>query len=49
VNRSYQVVVAADAVAGIPPEYGDQVLAHSISLIATVATTDALIGAWTSA
>ncbi len=46
VNRSYQVVVAADAVAGVPVEYGRQVLEHCLSLIATLAGTDAVVDAW---
>jgi nicotinamidase-related amidase len=47
VNRSYQVVVVTDAVVGIPPEYGQQVLTHTLSLVATLASTDELVGAWT--
>ncbi|MBO0805349.1 MAG: isochorismatase family protein [Nocardiopsaceae bacterium] len=46
VNRSYQVVVPADAVAGTPPGFGDEILAHSIALVATLATTDDLVEAW---
>lgn len=48
VNRSYQVIVASDAVAGTPVGYGDQVLRHSLSLITTLATTDDLVTAWSS-
>jgi nicotinamidase-related amidase len=47
VNRSYQVVVVSDAVAGIPVEYGEQVVAHTLAAIATVCTTDELVDAWT--
>jgi biuret amidohydrolase len=46
VNRSYQVVVVSDAVAGIPVEYGEQVVAHTLAAIATVCTTDELVDAW---
>jgi nicotinamidase-related amidase len=46
VNRSYQAVVVNDAVAGVPPEYGEQVLANTLSLVSTLAATDAVIGAW---
>jgi biuret amidohydrolase len=46
VNRSYQVVVVRDAVAGVPEEYGEQVLANTLSLVSTVATTDEVIAAW---
>jgi len=47
VNRSYQVVVATDAVAGTPTHYGEQVLEHTLSLLATLTTTDQLVGTWT--
>ena len=46
VNRSYQVVVVTDAVAGIPLEYGASVLEHSLALLATLATTDDVVAAW---
>ena len=46
VNRSYQVVVVQDAVAGVPEEYGDQVLANTLALISTLASTDDVIAAW---
>ncbi len=46
VNRSYQVVVVSDAVVGVPVEYGVQVVAHTLSLIATLASTDEVVDAW---
>jgi nicotinamidase-related amidase len=46
VNRSYQVVVVADAVAGIPVEYTRQVIDHSLSLVATIVTTSELSDVW---
>jgi len=46
VNRSYQVVVVTDAVAGTPTDYGEQVLRHTISFLATLTTTDQLVGTW---
>jgi nicotinamidase-related amidase len=46
VNRSYRVVVARDAVAGVPEEYGSMVIEHTLRLIATLAGTDELIAAW---
>lgn len=46
VNRGYQIVLPRDCVAGVPPEYGDAVLQNSLSLLATVTTTDALLEAW---
>ncbi|HTZ08844.1 MAG TPA: cysteine hydrolase [Acidimicrobiales bacterium] len=45
VNLGYRVVVATDAVAGVPAEYADAVLAHTLALVATMATTDELCGA----
>jgi biuret amidohydrolase len=46
VNRSYQVVVVSDAVVGTPVGYGDQVVAHTLSLVASVVTTKELVRAW---
>jgi nicotinamidase-related amidase len=46
VNRSYQVVIPRDAVAGVPEGYGDQVLANTLSLLATIATTDEICSWW---
>ncbi len=46
VNRAYQVVVVTDAVAGVPQEYGADVLEHTLALLATLGTTDDIIGAW---
>ena len=48
VNRSYQVVVVSDAVAGVPPEYGAQVIEHTLSLVATIATSDEIVRIWSS-
>lgn len=46
VDLGYQVVVPTDAVVGVPVEYGETVTANTISLLATVTTTDALVEAW---
>ena len=46
VNHAYDVVVPRDAVVGIPREYGEMVLEHTLAYLATVTTTDDLIGAW---
>jgi biuret amidohydrolase len=46
VNRAYQVIVVTDAVAGTPLEYGESVLRHSLSLLATLATTDEVVAVW---
>src|SRR3954451_11137305 len=46
VNLGYRVVVVADAVAGIPAEYGDAVMANTISLLAARTTADELVTTW---
>ncbi|MCV7101591.1 cysteine hydrolase [Mycobacterium palustre] len=46
VNAAYRVVVPRDAVAGVPTEYGEAVIANTLSLLATITTTDDLIRAW---
>ncbi len=46
VNASYQVVLPRDAVAGFPASYVDAVFEHTLSAIATVTTTDALLDLW---
>lgn len=46
VNAGYQVVLPRDAVAGVPAEYGDAMIANTLSLLATVTTTDALLQTW---
>jgi nicotinamidase-related amidase len=45
-DLGYQVVIVRDAVIGIPKEYGDAVLANSLSMISTIVTADELIAAW---
>ena len=46
VNRAYRVVLPRDAVAGIPTEYAASIIDNTLSLLATVTTTDDLIEAW---
>ncbi len=46
VNRSYQVVLVTDAVAGVPEGYGQQMIDHTLGLLATLATTSELLAAW---
>jgi nicotinamidase-related amidase len=48
VNLGYQVVVASDAVTGVPLDYADEVLRHSIALVAAVHTVDDIVGALAS-
>ncbi len=46
VNAAYRVVVPRDAVAGIPTDYGEGVIANTLSLLATITTTDDLLRVW---
>jgi nicotinamidase-related amidase len=48
VNAGYRVVLPRDAVAGFPAEYGAAVIDNSLSLLATVTTTDDLIATWST-
>ncbi|WP_416972817.1 cysteine hydrolase [Streptomyces sp. 4F14] len=43
VNLGYTVVVASDAVAGVPSEYTPAMVRHTLGLVATVATTDEVV------
>ena len=47
VNAAYRVVVPRDAVAGVPAEYGAAVIDNTLSLLATITTTEELLGVWT--
>ncbi|MFJ8493158.1 cysteine hydrolase [Streptomyces sp. NPDC094038] len=44
VNRGYTAVVPADAIAGVPPEYTPAMVRNTLALVATVATTDEVLG-----
>ncbi|HRD10990.1 MAG TPA: isochorismatase family protein, partial [Mycobacterium sp.] len=46
VNAAYRVVLPRDAVAGVPAAYADAVIDNTLSLLATVTTTDELLAAW---
>jgi len=46
VNAGYQFVMPRDAVAGIPEAYAEAVLDNTISLLATLPTTDDVLSAW---
>ncbi|KUI32291.1 isochorismatase family protein [Mycobacterium sp. GA-2829] len=46
VNAAYRVVLPRDAVAGIPAEYGDAVIDNTLTLLATITTTDDLLHTW---
>jgi nicotinamidase-related amidase len=49
VNRAYQVILPSDAVAGFPEDYARQVMANTLSMLGTVATTNEILEAWRSA
>jgi nicotinamidase-related amidase len=46
VNLAYRVVVPRNAVAGIPTDYATSIVDNTLSLLATITTTDDLIEAW---
>ncbi|MGW6782321.1 cysteine hydrolase [Streptomyces sp. NPDC054987] len=46
VNFGYQVVVPADAIAGVPASCTAEVIRNSLALVAAVTTTEALLEAW---
>lgn len=45
VDLGYRVVVPVDAVAGVPPDYGESVLRGSVALVATLTTVDEVAAA----
>jgi nicotinamidase-related amidase len=47
VNAAYRVVLPRDAVAGVPTEYAEAIIDNTLSLLATITTTDELIRTWT--
>jgi len=47
VNLGYRVVVATDAVCGVPLEYADAVTRHTLALVATLAASDDVALAFT--
>ncbi len=46
VNRGYQMVMPRDAIAGVPADYADAVIANTLSLVATLTTTADVLAAW---
>jgi nicotinamidase-related amidase len=46
VNAAYRVIVPRDAVAGIPTEYGNAIIDNTLSLLATITSTDDLVQTW---
>lgn len=46
VNHGYQLVLPRDAVAGVGEAYVEALLGGTLSLLATITSTDALLAAW---
>jgi nicotinamidase-related amidase len=46
VNLAYRVVVLRDGIAGIPTDYATSIIDNTLSLLATITTTDDLIDVW---
>lgn len=46
VNLGYTVAVVADAIAGVPAEYTPAMIRNTLSLVATIVTTDTVLGCW---
>jgi biuret amidohydrolase len=46
VNRGYQMVMPRDGIAGVPSDYAQAVIDNTLSLVATITTTDAIVAAW---
>ncbi|MBZ9640413.1 cysteine hydrolase [Streptomyces sp. PSKA30] len=44
VNRGYTAVVPTDAIAGVPADYTPAMIRHTLALVATLATTDEVLG-----
>lgn len=47
-DLGYRVVLPTDAVVGVPAAYGDEVIANSLAPVATLATVDELLAAWSA-
>lgn len=46
VNLGYQVVLPRDAVCGVPEDYSNAVIDNTLSLVASVTTTEQIVTAW---
>jgi nicotinamidase-related amidase len=46
VNLGYRFVLPRDAVAGVPDDYANAMIDNTLSLVATVTTTDEVVAAW---
>ncbi|MHB1139805.1 MAG: cysteine hydrolase family protein [Microthrixaceae bacterium] len=48
-DLGYRVLVCTDATVGVPVEYGDEVIGHTLSTVAHLSTVDELSRAWSAA
>jgi biuret amidohydrolase len=39
-------VIPRDAVAGVPPEFADDLLDHSLALVTEIVTSDEIVSVW---
>ncbi|OAH15519.1 cysteine hydrolase [Streptomyces jeddahensis] len=46
VNLGYTAVVPADAIAGVPSDYTPAMIRNTLALVATITTTEDIIGCW---
>ncbi|MEU0371833.1 cysteine hydrolase [Streptomyces sp. NPDC006283] len=46
VNLGYTAVVVADAIAGVPAEYTPAMIRNTLSLVATIVTTEEVLSCW---
>jgi nicotinamidase-related amidase len=46
VDRGYRVALVTDAVAGVPREYADAVIEHTLAPLATRVTADEVVAVW---
>ena len=49
INRGYDVVIPRDAVTGIPAEYVEMAIDHSLAFVSTISTTADIVAAWSGA
>ncbi|MCX4398089.1 cysteine hydrolase [Streptomyces sp. NBC_00053] len=48
VNLGYTAVVPSDAIAGVPADYTPAMIRNTLALVATITTTDEVLGCWLS-
>jgi len=46
VDEDFDVIIARDAIAGVPAEHVESMLEHTLSFIATLQTVDQLLESW---